>query len=474
MNSKQENLGKEPDVSWLDNIAKKDSYKVPPGYFDTFPQQMQEKAEHLFGDSPGASVSSTPARFRTWISQRPWTVVSAAAAVALLITLTIAYQGTQKEPQPIITQTTHTQPGETEETAKDPAQPEKTHRDDSTPVETIKDPQSRQYARQSEHPALTGKDAQQITTPYGQPVDTLKDKQPSQMPSPPKETREKKKSPEEQSITPDLKTPFIAQQPTTPESHSATTSPTSQTGESQKAGLASHQGKTIPEIFPVKDTCIQTPQTFRLPPMPNGYNAQWSRQGRNNTMRISASGSYNAIITNEEGDTVATQTLNVTFLPEPQLTMQRHYSTCRGKNLKLDPGFYDENYHFEWSDGVNSPVNFVSSPDAKEKQYSLKITGCETYTFVTTVDFKSCDLKIPNVITPDGSGVNEQFVIEGLENYPGSRLIIMDRNGNQVYSSDNYQNDFDGQNLPKGAYFYVLTINDNYQTTRKGILHIYF
>lgn len=66
---------------------------------------------------------------------------------------------------------------------------------------------------------------------------------------------------------------------------------------------------------------------------------------------------------------------------------------------------------------------------------------------------------IPNVITPNGDGKNDQFVIKGLDLYPGSQLEIFNRWGNQVYRSENYNNNWKGEGLSAGIYYYVLRIN---------------
>lgn len=66
------------------------------------------------------------------------------------------------------------------------------------------------------------------------------------------------------------------------------------------------------------------------------------------------------------------------------------------------------------------------------------------------------DLQIPNIITPNNDGKNDTFKIIGLESYPGSQLTVFNRWGNEVYRSDNYQNDWSGIGLAEATYFYVV------------------
>jgi gliding motility-associated-like protein len=88
--------------------------------------------------------------------------------------------------------------------------------------------------------------------------------------------------------------------------------------------------------------------------------------------------------------------------------------------------------------------------------------GCDTV-YSTSVNVLPVDLFIPNVITPNGDGINDYFVISAKGSnkpvnsfYESSDLIIFNRWGRKVYQSTNYQNNWNGGNLPDGTYFYVL------------------
>jgi gliding motility-associated-like protein len=82
-------------------------------------------------------------------------------------------------------------------------------------------------------------------------------------------------------------------------------------------------------------------------------------------------------------------------------------------------------------------------------------------------------LVIPNVITPNNDGNNDLFVIEGLK--PESKLLVVNRWGNVVFETDDYQNDWNGKDLNglpllDGVYTYTLTTPDD--NVKHGFIHL--
>ena len=78
---------------------------------------------------------------------------------------------------------------------------------------------------------------------------------------------------------------------------------------------------------------------------------------------------------------------------------------------------------------------------------------------------------IPNVITPNGDGYNDCWVIPDLERYGKVQVQIYTAGNQRVYSSPSYDNSFCGADLPSGNYFYILKLHD-YNIVRRGVLVI--
>ena len=143
---------------------------------------------------------------------------------------------------------------------------------------------------------------------------------------------------------------------------------------------------------------------------------------------------------------------------------------------------------------LENPVN-VYPESLKESKYSVKLNvksaeyGCDT-TFSTEITVLPVYLKIPNIFTPNGDGINDYFIIDnnpaGADNntentrgfeydsynpindyYLRTKLTVFNRWGRIVYKSDDYKNDWDGGNLPDGNYFYVIECIGEYEESRR-------
>ena len=64
-----------------------------------------------------------------------------------------------------------------------------------------------------------------------------------------------------------------------------------------------------------------------------------------------------------------------------------------------------------------------------------------------------------NIITPDGDGKNDRFVIDNATLYPDNELVVYNRWGREVYRRKNYDNSWDGGEQAAGTYYFLFTAN---------------
>ncbi len=84
--------------------------------------------------------------------------------------------------------------------------------------------------------------------------------------------------------------------------------------------------------------------------------------------------------------------------------------------------------------------------------------GYKTNIAVVTVSVVLGDIKIPTLFTPNGDGKNDAFEVRGLNRYPENELVVINRWGNEVFRQKNYQNNWRGDGLNEGTYYYLLRI----------------
>ena len=98
------------------------------------------------------------------------------------------------------------------------------------------------------------------------------------------------------------------------------------------------------------------------------------------------------------------------------------------------------------------------------------------------VEVLPTDLNIPDVFSPNNDGINDRFVIRGLDRYPNNSLIIINRWGNKVFEAAPYNNDWDGTNqfgitvggddLPVGTYYYIFDFGETGGRQERGFIYL--
>lgn len=104
----------------------------------------------------------------------------------------------------------------------------------------------------------------------------------------------------------------------------------------------------------------------------------------------------------------------------------------------------------EYTCKVTSTIN---APFALE-YVETNSEGVECAVTKSVVVNPTIQFHLPSAISPNGDGVNDVLIIEGL--YPENEFYVFDMKGKKVYEEVNYRNDWSAEDLEDGHYVYVL------------------
>ncbi len=91
-----------------------------------------------------------------------------------------------------------------------------------------------------------------------------------------------------------------------------------------------------------------------------------------------------------------------------------------------------------------------------------------------------CDgITANDVLSPNGDSINDTWTVVNAQRFPGTKIVVYNRWGDEVFTSNNYNNDWGGTGpggnvLPAGSYYYVIDQGGTGDTIIKGWLVIIF
>lgn len=211
----------------------------------------------------------------------------------------------------------------------------------------------------------------------------------------------------------------------------------------------------------------------------------WSTGSTTNSIVVSPIGNTSYTVV---GSSIPSCTSSIVFTPSlittaPQIINTSPVIFCldsiKAITVRIDGG--NQPYTVSWLipsggivpfDTTNYTFYFTQSLAPSSGSYTIVVTDQCLYTDTLAIDINSidCDILAPNVVTPNGDGVNDYFKINGLNNFPGSSLNVYNRWGNELYQSDDYRNDW-SPNVSDGTYFYIVNVSDG--RVLKGFFEVF-
>jgi gliding motility-associated-like protein len=199
---------------------------------------------------------------------------------------------------------------------------------------------------------------------------------------------------------------------------------------------------------------------------PDGMTTYSWSNGSNTQSALLPDGSYTLTITdangceNQDAITITEGGPTASFISDPTTGSQT------GNTVTFTDVSQGSPISWNWNFGDNSGSSNQNTTHVFENQgvltISLIVTDAAGCSDTTSREFTvSNSVEVPNSFTPNGDGKNEFFFIKGLEAFPNSKLTVLNRWGNEVYSSNDYTNSWNAEKLPDGVYFYILDLANN-------------
>ena len=122
----------------------------------------------------------------------------------------------------------------------------------------------------------------------------------------------------------------------------------------------------------------------------------------------------------------------------------------------------EENGPYVFQEKLDEKTNSLTNFLVSDKNTCFKVRATENNTGFFSWSNEICidpDLVIPNAISPNGDQINDQWIIT-TAGEDKAEVSIFNQWNMEVYHADKYKNNWSGNELPDGVYYYHLKLKD--------------
>jgi gliding motility-associated-like protein len=153
----------------------------------------------------------------------------------------------------------------------------------------------------------------------------------------------------------------------------------------------------------------------------------------------------------------------------------------QGENIKLQGQTSGSNITWSPPYNINSTslIEPIVYPNETTTYYLTVSNGICSIVDEVTVFVENL-LKVPNTFSPNGDGINDEWEILGIDNFPDCGIQVYNRWGQLVFQTTGYPSDKrwngtaeGGKKLAPGSYYYVINLRDaQFEEPLKGAVTI--
>ena len=230
----------------------------------------------------------------------------------------------------------------------------------------------------------------------------------------------------------------------------------------------------ISDPFTEKSKIICEGDVITLEPDPgyNDYLIFWISAPQNSSINVSETGIYSSVV--QSNFCKDTFEINVTKIDTPDVLItdlngKPHYCFDYETTLLLIESNNGDINEYNWSDfGETDEVEIIESGE-----YKVEVTNdyCLSRYSVNVKEYCSGNLFVPNSFTPNGDGINDIFQPISNDHVDGYELIIYDRWGEPIFTTNKIEEGWDGKINESIVLIdvYIYKISYNYSSKNGGI-----
>ncbi|MDO7876447.1 gliding motility-associated C-terminal domain-containing protein [Hymenobacter sp. ASUV-10] len=215
---------------------------------------------------------------------------------------------------------------------------------------------------------------------------------------------------------------------------------------------------TIPVVNlgpPQRTICAGESVTLSSPSTPAGMAYHWSDGSTSPALEVRQAGLYVLRVTTPLGCS-GYDSVEVQVQPRPTVRLRADTTLCQqALPLLLQANAQPAGSTYRWQDG-STAATFAVRISGTYRLEVRNAQGCTARDSVAVTVDACVPMRIPNIITPNGDGANQTFVLQGLV-APEWSIRIYNRWGREVYQHAQYDNSWAAEGLADGVYYYLLT-----------------
>jgi gliding motility-associated-like protein len=155
----------------------------------------------------------------------------------------------------------------------------------------------------------------------------------------------------------------------------------------------------------------------------------------------------------------------IKVFPDPVVNAGPDLVVLEGNSIRFQPGNAIAGQTYQWTPNTyfltSDTVLAATVKPVFDITYTLTTTGAGGCTATDQVFVKVLKLLSgPNAFSPNGDGINDTWTVPYLRDYPDSKVEIFSRSGQLVFTAKGsvvWNGKLNGQSLPVGTYYYVIT-----------------